>query len=131
MVATIKKLYYSIGEVSQLTEIEPHTLRYWETVFPNLAPSKNRAGNRIYREKDVQFIRLIKYLLYEKRYTIEGARKKLKELPAEELQQVLESGQFDRIEHEELPIDENERLRQIIRQVKQGLTEILELLNNW
>ena len=70
----IKKLYYSIGEVSQITELEQHVLRYWETEFPELKPQKNRAGRRIYTRADIKFIELIKQLLKEEKYTIEGAR---------------------------------------------------------
>lgn len=131
MTAAIKKLYYSIGEVSEMTGIEQHTLRYWETVFPHLAPAKNRAGNRIYRQKDVDFIKLIKYLLYERRYTIEGARKKLKEFSPHELQDIMETGQFERLDREEAAVSGDEQLVQILREVKKGLQEILELLNHW
>ena len=77
---TAGKLYYTITEVSSLTDLKPHILRYWETEFSVLRPKKNRAGNRAYREKDIQFIRLIKKLLYEEGYTIEGAKRKLKQL---------------------------------------------------
>lgn len=70
----IKKLYYSISEVSRMVGLEPYVLRYWETEFEQLRPQKNRAGNRIYTEKDIETIRLIKKLTREKRYTIEGAR---------------------------------------------------------
>jgi DNA-binding transcriptional MerR regulator len=59
----IKKLYYSIGEVSKLTELKPYVLRYWETEFKQLAPPKNRAGNRTYRQKDIDIILQIKDLL--------------------------------------------------------------------
>lgn len=76
----IKKLYYSIGEVSEETELKQYVLRYWESEFPQLSPAKNRAGNRTYREKDIDLVKFIKTLLYEKKYTIEGARQKLKEL---------------------------------------------------
>ncbi len=75
-----KKEYYSIGEVCDLTGLKPHVLRYWETQFDVLRPNKNRAGNRVYRPKDVEVILLVKNLLYERKYTIEGARQKLKEL---------------------------------------------------
>ena len=77
MSSGIRKLYYSIGEVSKLTELEQHVLRYWETEFPELKPQKNRAGRRIYTESDVAFIQRIKHLLREEKYTIEGARKAL------------------------------------------------------
>ena len=76
----IKKLYYSIGEVSVATDLKQYVLRYWESEFPQLSPAKNRAGNRTYREKDIELVNFIKTLLYEKKYTIEGARQKLKEM---------------------------------------------------
>ena len=72
---SIKKLYYSISEVSKITEIEQYVLRYWETEFEQLGPQKNRAGNRIYTNKDIQLILYIKELLRVKKYTIEGAKK--------------------------------------------------------
>jgi len=76
---SIKKLYYSISEVSKITEIEQYVLRYWETEFEQLGPQKNRAGNRIYTNKDIQLILHIKELLREKKYTIEGAKKILED----------------------------------------------------
>ena len=78
----LKKLYYSISEVSKLSELEQYILRYWETEFEQLKPSKNRAGNRIYTNKDIKMIELIKKLLREKKFTIEGAKKILSN-PAE------------------------------------------------
>lgn len=72
---SIKKLYYSISEVSKITDIEQYVLRYWETEFEQLTPQKNRAGNRIYTNKDIRLILYIKELLREKKYTIEGAKK--------------------------------------------------------
>lgn len=75
-----KKEYYSIGDVCDLTGLKPHVLRYWETQFDVLRPNKNRAGNRVYRPKEVEVVLLVKNLLYERKYTIEGARQKLKEL---------------------------------------------------
>ena len=73
----VKKLYYSIGEVSILTELKPYVLRYWETEFTQLNPPKNRAGNRTYRQKDIEIILKIKDLLYNKKFTISGARSNL------------------------------------------------------
>lgn len=75
-----KKAYYSIGEVCDLTDLKPHVLRYWETQFEALRPTKNRAGNRVYRPKEVELVLLVKRLLYEDKYTIEGARQKLHKL---------------------------------------------------
>lgn len=74
-----KKAYYSISEVCRFTSLEPHVLRYWESEFPQLRPKKNRAGNRAYREKDIEVIKNIKHLLYDEKFTISGARKKLSE----------------------------------------------------
>ena len=74
------KLYHSIGEVCEMLELEAHVLRYWESEFKLLRPSKNKSGNRAYREKDIRILRLIKYLLYEEGYTIEGADRKLRKL---------------------------------------------------
>jgi DNA-binding transcriptional MerR regulator len=84
-----KKTYYSISEVCGKTGLEPHVLRYWESEFAQLRPKKNRAGNRAYRDKDIDIIQYIKYLLYEEQYTIPGAKKKLSEarefdLPAQQ-----------------------------------------------
>lgn len=69
------KLYFRIGEVSRLAGIKPYVLRFWETEFSNLGPKKSGKGHRLYRRKDVELVLEIKRLLYEKRYTIEGARK--------------------------------------------------------
>ncbi|HTQ58173.1 MAG TPA: MerR family transcriptional regulator [Bryobacteraceae bacterium] len=71
------KLYFRIGEVAGLLGVEPYVLRYWETEFPSLAPKKSGTGHRLYRRKDVELLLRIKHLLYEKRYTIEGARQTL------------------------------------------------------
>jgi DNA-binding transcriptional MerR regulator len=79
MMKGTQKLYYSIGEVSELLKVKPHVLRYWETQFPVLKPKKNRAGNRTYRVRDIKLIIAIQSLLYERGFTIAGARKKLKE----------------------------------------------------
>lgn len=79
----LKKLYYSISEVSRLTGLEQYILRYWETEFEQLKPGKNRAGNRIYTNKDIKLIIQIKQLLREEKYTIEGAKKILDELNIE------------------------------------------------
>lgn len=76
----LKKLYYSISEVSRITNIEQYILRYWETEFEQLKPQKNRAGNRSYSNKDIKLILFIKSLLRDKKYTIEGAKKILSEL---------------------------------------------------
>jgi DNA-binding transcriptional MerR regulator len=71
---TSDKLYYSIGEVRALTDLEPYVLRYWESEFPQLKPKKNSGGQRAYQRKDIELILRIKELLYEQGYTIKGAR---------------------------------------------------------
>ena len=68
------KLYFRIGEVSHILQVEPYVLRYWESEFPSLAPKKSGTGHRLYRRKDVEMVLELKRLLYEKRFTIEGAR---------------------------------------------------------
>jgi DNA-binding transcriptional MerR regulator len=76
-VAIPEKLFFKIGEVCELTGVQAHVLRYWESEFPMLAPQKNRAGQRTYRKRDVEMALRIKELLYEDQYTIAGAKKKL------------------------------------------------------
>ena len=72
-----EKLFYKIGEVSRIVGVESYVLRYWETEFPFLSPMKSKSGQRIYTKKDIELILQIKKLLYEKKYTIDGARKNL------------------------------------------------------
>ena len=72
-----EKMYRSISEVSELLDVKPHVLRYWETQFNTLKPRKNRAGNRMYRPEEVKLLYTIKELLYGRRYTIAGAKKSL------------------------------------------------------
>ena len=70
----IKKLYYSIGEVSKITGLKQYVLRYWETEFNILKPVKNTAGNRIYKDSDIKMVKYIQDLLYTKKFTIKGAK---------------------------------------------------------
>ena len=71
------KIFFKIGEVCDIAGVEPYVLRFWETEFPNLAPEKTKSGHRIYRKKDVEMILKIKELLYQKGFTIAGARKQM------------------------------------------------------
>jgi DNA-binding transcriptional MerR regulator len=75
-----EKIYYRIGEVSRITGVRPYVLRYWESEFRWMAPAKSRTRQRLYRRRDIDVILLIKKLLYEERFTIAGARKRLREL---------------------------------------------------
>ena len=76
-VAIPEKLFFKIGEVCELAGVQAHVLRYWESEFTLLAPQKNRAGQRVYRKRDVEIALRIKELLYEDQYTIAGAKKRL------------------------------------------------------
>ncbi|MFQ6608949.1 MAG: MerR family transcriptional regulator [Fidelibacterota bacterium] len=112
----IKKLYYSIGEVSELVNLKQYVLRYWETEFPMLRPQKNRAGNRKYRQKDIDLLLKIKSLLYDEKYTIAGAREQLRREQREETDSGYNSG-------------ESEKYRKLLSSIKIELQEILELLS--
>ena len=90
------KIYYRIGEVSRITGVKPYVLRYWESEFRWMAPAKSRSKQRLYRKRDIDVIQLIKRLLYEERYTIAGARKKLRDLG---VGRALESPQPKPVQH--------------------------------
>ncbi|MEX0737398.1 MAG: MerR family transcriptional regulator [Bacteroidota bacterium] len=116
----IKKLYYSISEVSTITGLEQYVLRYWESEFPELKPAKNRAGNRIYTNKDIKLILYIKKLLRDERYTIEGAKKVLEEY-------VPDSEGAEQLELLNVPPKkkiQDEEIREEMLEVKQFLQEL-------
>lgn len=71
--------FFSIGEVCALTDLKPHVLRYWESQFRFLSPAKNRSGNRVYKSREVELILLVKHLLYNEKYTIDGARLRIEQ----------------------------------------------------
>jgi len=77
------RLFFRIGDVAELANVKPYVLRYWESEFPMIRPQKSSTGQRVYRRSDVETILLIKHLLYEKRFSIEGALKRIRELRAE------------------------------------------------
>ncbi len=106
----VKRLYWSISEVAELTGVKPHVLRYWETEFPSFKPSKNNAGNRVYRERDVELAMAIKQLLHNERYTIKGARKRLTETRKVR----------DLLDQMEIPFARADQ-RQLIREIKMEL----------
>ena len=101
------KRYFTIGEVSDLCEVKPHVLRYWEQEFPDLKPVKRRGNRRYYQRHDVMLIRQIRSLLYQEGYTIGGARQHL-------------SG--------EVAKDDNAQSKQMIKQLRSELEEILKIL---
>ena len=85
------KLFFRIGEVSELVGVEPYVLRYWESEFPALTPKKSSSGQRMFRRKDVELLLRIKHLLYDQKFTIEGARKALLDKAPKAQPVVLES----------------------------------------
>jgi DNA-binding transcriptional MerR regulator len=103
------KRYFTIGEVSELCAVKPHVLRYWEQEFPELKPVKRRGNRRYYQRHDVLLIRQIRSLLYEKGYTIGGARQ---QLSSEEIK------------------DDNNQSQQLVRQLRTELEDVLRILKN-
>lgn len=79
-----------------MLDLKPHVLRYWETQFPELSPTKNRAGNRVYQAREMELIALIQRLVYDERYTIEGARRRIEEMKAEGCAEVRSSRALER-----------------------------------
>jgi DNA-binding transcriptional MerR regulator len=122
----IRKLYYSISEVSKITDLEQYVLRYWESEFDELKPAKNRAGNRIYTNRDIKLILHIKKLLRDERYTIEGAKQVLKTFKADG-----DSG--EQLELMEAPKPKSkikdEQLRADVQEVKEFLEDLLRKLD--
>ncbi|MGO9261180.1 MAG: MerR family transcriptional regulator [Bryobacteraceae bacterium] len=111
------KLYFRIGEVSELLGVEAYVLRYWESEFPSLAPKKSGTGHRLFRRKDVETLLRIKHLLYEKRFTIEGARQAMQvEARARKPQPPKREAQRELFADDPVP------------EIRRELAEILELL---
>ena len=118
----IRKLYYSISEVSEITSLKQYVLRYWETEFSQLKPGKNRAGNRIYRSHDIDTIMEIKSLLYDRKFTIKGAQQYLKNPSTNEGQNV------DKMKIIKLS---NSIDIQTLKNLKQGLDDIIKLVKQF
>ena len=116
MAPAIKKLYYSISEVSEITKLKAYVLRYWETEFNQLSPPKNRAGNRTYRQKDIEIILKIKDLLYTKKYTIDGARNFLK-------------GKVSDISTDNNSLANSDKNKIILSKIKDELRSILSIIS--
>lgn len=142
----MKKLYYSISEVSRIIELEQYVLRYWETEFEQLRPAKNLAGNRVYTNKDIKLILYIKKLLREEKYTIEGAKQHLKNFyqkdESENLKQISHSQEStssrpgnemslfepasSESDNQSENVTKNESLREDLIQLKSFLTNLLK-----
>ncbi len=110
------KLYFKIGEVSEITRIQPYVLRYWESEFKTIKPTRTKSKQRIYRKNDVEIILEIKRMLYEEKLTIAGARKKLQELKSKRKNQL----QFD--------FDGKKDHRNILKEIKRELKAIRKML---
>jgi DNA-binding transcriptional MerR regulator len=110
-----EKLYFRIGEVSKICGIKPYILRYWESQFPEINPSKTRSRHRLYRRKDVELILEIKKLLYEEKYTITGAKKRLK-------------GPANNDQVTAKPSVKEDKYSQVLLMIKKNLEGIEELL---
>ena len=113
------KLYRSISEVSDMLAVKPHVLRYWETQFSMLRPKKNRAGNRMYRPEEVRLLLRIKELLYDRRYTIAGARRTL--LDDRKLDEPQVELAFSEADRKLLMIEVKEELRTLAARLKREL----------
>ena len=109
------KLYYSISEVCEMTSLKPHVLRYWESAFPMLNPSKNQSGNRVYRTEDIAVVKAISKLLYEERYTIDGARQKLQET-------------MDPVDQMELELEDSAASAEVVTEVRREIADIVRIL---
>jgi len=113
------KLYFKIGEVARIVGVEPYVLRYWETEFPMIRPSKTGTKHRLYRRRDIETLLEIKRLLHQERYTIEGAKKRLKSAP--------EQPGTETREQMALPLGEG-KFRETLLRLKGELQELYRLL---
>ena len=118
----IKKLYYSISEVSEITGLKQYVLRYWETEFSQLKPNKNKAGNRIYRSHDIDTILGIKSLLYDRKFTIKGAQQYLKKTP--------EQGNIITEQKKILKLSGSLDIK-TLKDLKHGLNELIKLIEQF
>jgi DNA-binding transcriptional MerR regulator len=153
-VAIPEKIFFKIGEVCDIVDVQAHVLRYWETEFPQLSPQKNRSGQRSYRRRDVEIALRIKELLYDDEYTISGARKKLqqdlretsrlkivpaspakeekfiREVPAPKIEEDFEEdlGEIEEFERSE-SLEMNDERREAIHNLASQLLELREMLS--
>lgn len=115
----MKKYYYTIGEVCNLLDLKPHVLRYWEKEFPQLRPKKKQNRNRRYTPEDIETVRKIRYMLYEQKFTIDGAKKRFEKNKKEQTQQ-LELGFLDE------DIDKKQKIINDLKYIKELLNSALK-----
>ena len=106
--------FFSIGEVSTLTDLKPHVLRYWESQFRFLNPAKNRSGNRVYQRREIELIMLVKHLLYTEKYTIEGARQRIEHFRR--------TGELKPAARDALAVE-------LVRDLRHELEQVMKILN--
>ena len=124
----VKKLYYSIGEVSEITKLKQYVLRYWETEFVQLKPAKNSAGNRNYRKSDIDLILEIKDLLYKRHYTIKGAKQYLKDRSSQSIKKKAEnSEQIQNFKEKVIKLTAADL--KTFKQIQKGLKDLLNLID--
>lgn len=121
------KLYFKIGEVAEIVGVKPYVLRYWETEFPEIAPSKSKSKQRLYKRKEVELILRIRDLLYDEKFTIEGARNKLKEGSRRGRGPAKGKGKAGQIS---LPLGADKNYRGTLIKLKKKLQELSKLIEN-
>ena len=124
----VKKLYYSIGEVSEITGLKQYVLRYWESEFSHLRPSKNSAGNRNYRKSDIDLINEIKDLLYNRRFTIKGAKQYLKDKVKHNIDKTVDTEQIKTIKEKVIKLTAADL--KTLKRIKSGLEDLLKLVDD-
>lgn len=112
------KRYYRIGEVSRITGVKAHVLRYWESEFRWMSPAKSRSKQRMYRKRDIEIILLLKRLLYAERFTIAGARKRLQEMG---IDRALDDGELERSIRDD-PVSQLRRVREELVAIRAALS---------
>jgi DNA-binding transcriptional MerR regulator len=119
------KLYFKIGEVAEIVGVKPYVLRYWETEFPEIAPSKSKSKQRLYKRKEVELVLKVRDLLYQQKFTINGARKQLKEM-GRRGKGKRGKGSAQQIS---LPLSQGPDTRKILLELKKKLQELSDTLD--
>ena len=130
-----KKIYYSISEVSDITGIKPHILRFWEKDFPMLRPRKNRGGNRTYREREIRVVLAIKRLLYDEGYTIKGASNRLRQdrstIDEVQIESVISGGKNpEGSPGTEIQDPSTDALGDVLKNLRRELNDLLRILDS-
>lgn len=139
-IAIPEKQYFKIGEVSEILDVEPYVLRYWESEFKILKPTRTRARQRLYHKKDLELLMEIKHLLYDEKFTIAGAKKRLQEMkkqssaerkarkPTKTVRGKEESGEVDLKSHNSPPTSQPGDYKEILLEIKKELKELRAIL---